>query len=46
MSVCDDIEQPLGMLVLRKCQPCSTMDFKGVGNKTAMHDGIFWEKIE
>ena len=23
--VCDDIEKPLGMLALRKCQPCSAL---------------------
>ena len=32
------------MLALRKCQPCFALDFKGVGNKMAMDDGISWEK--
>ena len=29
------------MLVLRKCQPCSTLDFNGVGKKISVDDGIF-----
>ena len=33
------------MLGLRKCQPCSTLDFKGVENKMAMYTGIFRETI-
>ena len=32
------------MLALWKCKPYPTLDFKGVGNKMVMHDGIFWEK--
>ena len=40
VCLCDKIEQPLGMLALRKCQPCFALDFKGVGNKMAMDDGI------
>ena len=42
--VCDDIEWPLGMLALHKGKPCSTLNFKDVGNKMAMDDCIFWEK--
>ena len=42
--VCDDIVWPFGMLALQKCKPCSALDFKGVGNKMAMDDSIFWEK--
>ena len=34
----------LGMLALQKHQPCSALDFKYVGNKMTMHDGIFREK--
>ena len=25
----------------KKCKPCSALDFKGVGNKITMDDGIF-----
>ena len=32
-------------MALRICQPCSALDFKGVGNKVAMHDSILWEKL-
>ena len=32
------------MLALRKCNPCSTLDFKAVGNKITMDVGIFWGK--
>lgn len=32
------------MLALWLCQPCSDLDFKGVGKKKEMHDGIFREK--
>ena len=32
------------MLALRRCQPCSALDFKVVGNKMAMPDGIFFDK--
>ena len=36
------------MLGLRKSQPCSALDYKGVGNKMMMHDGIvrgkYWIK--
>ena len=32
------------MLALRKCQPCFDLDFKGVGNKMTIDDGISCEK--
>ena len=32
------------MLALQKCKLCSALDFKGVGNKMAIDDGIFREK--
>ena len=32
------------MLALWKGQSCSALDFKDIGNKMAMHDGIFWGK--
>ena len=35
------ISRMLGMLALRKCQPCSALDFKNAGNRMAEHDGIF-----
>ena len=41
MFMSDDTVSPLAMLALRKCKPCSALDFKGAGNKTAMDDGIF-----
>ena len=32
------------MLALQECTSCSALDFKGVGKKMAMDNGIFWEK--
>ena len=32
------------MLAWGKCKPCFALDFKDVGNKMAIDDGIFWEK--
>ena len=42
MFVCNDIQGTLGMLALQKCKPCSAL--KGVGDKMAVDDSIFWEK--
>ena len=32
------------MLALRKYNPYTVLDFKSVGNKMAIDDGIFWAK--
>ena len=45
VSVCDNIESSLGILVLRICQPCSALNFKDAGNKMTEHDSIFFRKL-
>ena len=32
------------MLDLQNSESCTTLDFKGAGNKMTVDDGIFWEK--